>query len=96
MAIDFRGDEAKLIDDLVASGWLDSGPVERLVVHDWADHADDVRDAIHQLTGERIRQKQRKYTCAHRAKGRRNSFPQWRNPLLSGGGSAPMAPNRAR
>jgi len=41
LAIDYRGDEAKLIDALVASGWLDRGPVERLAVHDWADHADD-------------------------------------------------------
>ncbi len=42
--IDYRGDESKLIDALVASGWLDRSPDERLVVHDWADHADD---AVH-------------------------------------------------
>jgi hypothetical protein len=44
LAIDYRGDEEKLIDALVASGWLDRDPVERLVIHDHADHCDD---AVH-------------------------------------------------
>lgn len=44
LAIDYRGDESKLIEALIASGWLDRDPVERLVIHDWADHTDD---AVH-------------------------------------------------
>lgn len=41
LAIDYRGDEAKLIEALVYAGWLDRDSTHRLVVHDWADHADD-------------------------------------------------------
>ncbi len=44
LGIDFRGNEAKLIEALVASGWLDRDPVERLAVHDWYEHADDAVD----------------------------------------------------
>jgi len=44
LAIDYRGDEGQLITALVDSGWLDRDGAERLVVHDWADHADD---AVH-------------------------------------------------
>jgi len=44
LAIDYRGDEVKMIEALVSAGWLDRDAVERLVVHDWADHADD---AVH-------------------------------------------------
>src|SRR5690348_9760858 len=44
LGIDYRGDESKLIDALIGSGWLDRDPVGRLAVHDWADHADD---AVH-------------------------------------------------
>jgi hypothetical protein len=40
-AIDYRGDESELIEALVHSGWLDRDPVERLLVHDWHEHADD-------------------------------------------------------
>lgn len=41
LALDYRGDEAKLIEALVASGWLDRDAGERLVIHDWYEHADD-------------------------------------------------------
>lgn len=44
LAIDFRGDETALMDGLIATGWVDRDPVERLVIHDWADHSDD---AVH-------------------------------------------------
>ncbi|HEV3330621.1 MAG TPA: hypothetical protein VG096_06560 [Bryobacteraceae bacterium] len=44
LAIDYRGDEARLMDSLIASGWVDRDPVERLVVHGWADHCED---AVH-------------------------------------------------
>ena len=44
LGIDYRGDEGKLLEALVETGWLDRHPVERLIVHDWSDHADD---AIH-------------------------------------------------
>jgi hypothetical protein len=44
LAIDYRGDETALINALVASGWLDWNQTERLVVHDWSEHADD---AVH-------------------------------------------------
>lgn len=37
LAIDYRGDESKLIDALIESGWLDLDPVARLVIHDWAN-----------------------------------------------------------
>ncbi len=41
LGIDYRGDESKLIEGLVASGWLDRDPKERLVIHQWYEHADD-------------------------------------------------------
>ncbi len=44
LAIDYRGDEDAMIDALVSTGWLNLDPEARLVVHDWADHADD---AVH-------------------------------------------------
>ncbi len=40
LAIDYRGDEDKLIDALVSSGWLDLDGTHRLLVHDWPEHAD--------------------------------------------------------
>lgn len=44
LAIDFRGDETKMIEDLIACGWIDRHDTERLIIHDWFDHADD---AVH-------------------------------------------------
>jgi hypothetical protein len=44
LAIDYRGAEGELIEALVACGWIDRDEIERLVIHDWADHADD---AVH-------------------------------------------------
>jgi hypothetical protein len=41
LAIDYRGDENKLIDALVRTGWLDESADYRLVVHDWHEHADE-------------------------------------------------------
>lgn len=41
LAMDYRGDEAKLIEALVSSGWVDRDPQDRLLIHDWWDHADD-------------------------------------------------------
>ncbi len=41
LAIDYRGDEAELTEALVASGWIDRDPVERLSIHDWHEHAED-------------------------------------------------------
>lgn len=38
--IDWMGRPSLVIDALVAAGWLDRHPGARLVVHDWADHAD--------------------------------------------------------
>jgi hypothetical protein len=31
----------EFIGKLLESGWLDADPVHRLLIHDWADHADD-------------------------------------------------------
>lgn len=41
LAIDFRGDETAIIEALVAAGWLDRDPDERLIVHDWPEHCED-------------------------------------------------------
>ncbi len=41
LAIEYRGDETKMIEALVSSGWLDRDPIERLVIHDWHEHAED-------------------------------------------------------
>lgn len=41
LAIDYHGDETKLIEALASAGWLDRHPEARLVVHDWHEHADD-------------------------------------------------------
>lgn len=40
IAIDYLGDENELVDALVGSGWIDTHPTCRLVVHDWSEHAD--------------------------------------------------------
>jgi hypothetical protein len=39
--LDWQREPAELIDALVTAGWLDRCPEHRLVVHDWAEHADD-------------------------------------------------------
>jgi hypothetical protein len=41
LALDYRGDENRLIDALETSGWIDRNDIYRLVIHDWQDHADD-------------------------------------------------------
>jgi len=41
LALDYRGDEDQLIEALVATGWLDKDETCRLLVHDWAEHADN-------------------------------------------------------
>jgi hypothetical protein len=40
LALDYRGDENELIEALVDCGWLDRSVRHRLLVHDWAEHAD--------------------------------------------------------
>jgi hypothetical protein len=44
LGIDYRGDEGAMLEALVGTGWLDRNPDGRLIIHDWADHADD---AVH-------------------------------------------------
>lgn len=39
--IGWKGEPGKLIEALVSCRWLDADPVHRLIVHDWAKHADD-------------------------------------------------------
>jgi hypothetical protein len=41
LALDYRGDENKLIDTLVRTRWLDESSEHRLVIHDWHEHADE-------------------------------------------------------
>ena len=41
LALDYRGDEDQLIEALIASGWIDKDETYRLLVHDWAEHADN-------------------------------------------------------
>jgi hypothetical protein len=41
LSLDYRGDENKLIDALVRTGWLDVSSEYRLLVHDWHEHADE-------------------------------------------------------
>ncbi len=45
LSIDYRGDETQMIEALVTTGWLERDPVERLIVHDWWEHADDAVQA---------------------------------------------------
>ena len=41
LALDFRGNETEMIENLIACGWLDRDEAHRLVIHDWFDHAED-------------------------------------------------------
>jgi hypothetical protein len=41
IAIDYHGDEQKMITALIDCGWIDVSKQHRLIVHDWPDHADD-------------------------------------------------------
>lgn len=38
--LEWDGEEGKLIDVLIKSGWLDIDEAHRLIVHDWHQHAD--------------------------------------------------------
>src|SRR6185312_5436053 len=38
--LEWDGEEGKLIDVLIKSGWLDVDDTHRLIVHDWHQHAD--------------------------------------------------------
>lgn len=40
-AIHWTGSVDKLVRELIESKWIDVCPVNRLIVHDWCDHADD-------------------------------------------------------
>ena len=40
-SIEWDGDGEQLVRALVESGWIDEHPTFRLVIHDWADHADE-------------------------------------------------------
>ena len=40
-AIRWDGDPDALIGALISTGWLDESDEHRLLIHDWADHADD-------------------------------------------------------
>ena len=44
IGIDYRDDEAALVDALIHAGWLENSPEFRLIIHDWDEHADD---AVH-------------------------------------------------
>ena len=39
--VEWDGEPEELVGTLVTCGWLDEHPVFRLVVHDWAEHADE-------------------------------------------------------
>lgn len=39
-AMEWSGSPEKLIESLLAAGWVDRDSLARLVVHDWSDHAD--------------------------------------------------------
>lgn len=47
-AVDWHGKPDKLISALVETGWIDTHPEVKLVVHDWHDHAD--RTTLQRLT----------------------------------------------
>jgi hypothetical protein len=68
MAIDYRGDEGYLIQTLVSIGWLDTHPVHRLVIHDWADHAPD---AVHM----KLARLKKNFACG--AAPKTNRLPKW-------------------
>lgn len=38
--VEWDGEHGALIEAFIATGWIDRDPVHRLLVHDWADHAD--------------------------------------------------------
>jgi hypothetical protein len=40
-ALDWDGDPGRLLQAFVAAGLLEPHPAHRLIVHDWAEHADD-------------------------------------------------------
>lgn len=41
LAIGYHGDEARMIEALVLSRWVDQHPIERLIIHDWHEHCED-------------------------------------------------------
>jgi hypothetical protein len=41
LALDYRGDEDRLVDAWIRTGWLDEDREYRLIVHDWHEHADE-------------------------------------------------------
>jgi hypothetical protein len=62
--IGWDGEPDQLIIALVRTGWLDEHPIYRLVVHDWASHADNATkksvarakvDFVRTLSGHRPR-----------------------------------------
>lgn len=49
--LQWSGDPGRLVPALVAARWLDADPVHRLIVHDWAQHADDATKKALQRAG---------------------------------------------
>ncbi len=77
--LDWAGSPAKLIDALVTTGWLDRHSGARLVVHDWADHAD--RTTLQRLTRAG---KTPLATVKQAAKTEQHGFKTERQPCGSG------------
>ena len=73
-AIGWNRDAGELVRALVATGWLDEHAEYRLLIHDWADHADDAtRKALERTkacfaTGESPRSRQSRDSVAPTAR----------------------------
>jgi hypothetical protein len=50
--IEWNGEEGKLVEALISTGWIDVCDGYRLVVHDWRKHADDTTKKELGLTKE--------------------------------------------
>ena len=51
-AVDWNRDAGRLVQAMTVSGWLDPCDCHRLVVHDWADHADQT--ILRMLTRQKL------------------------------------------
>ena len=48
--IGWEGESGKLIEAMIATGWIDRHPTARLVVHGWSEHAED---GVHTMLARR-------------------------------------------
>lgn len=87
--IHWDGDPDELIGALVDCGWLDQSEAHRLVVHDWADHADEAVKKKLARAGREFLDETVRQPASQRHDRRRDAVPTATKPMRDAVGPEP-------